>query len=279
MSQNRYRYFTTYNFAEKQSQSENEDASVFHCFDNKLYFSLSDGAGGVGVFSSAWAQHVTQGQPDVAFGPHHSLDQWLLGLGESFYNRNLPKAERIGGLVLQKFYEEGSYATLLYVWIDEEKERIMSLGIGDTCLFHFRLFGDRYILEKLYPINLQHSIDDFPKLLNWNSQHFDWPALYEHDISKGDILICCTDALARFFIRTMYNGDQHVFGNILSKAFLKSLETEQQKIAGSSIEDLLGMIGNFFDLPSEEEKIQILKSWVEVGLEDDDFTIASYIYE
>ena len=46
------------------------------------------------------------------------FDKWIDGIWEPFYNDCEEKAKAEGGMLLNKFYEEGSFATLVAVWKD-----------------------------------------------------------------------------------------------------------------------------------------------------------------
>ena len=279
MSESNLKYFTTYNFAEKDFMHENEDAYKHTVTDDMIRFALSDGAGGIGVFNGEWARFLVDNQP-IANYIEEDWQQWLSATSEQFYEHIAPDQTIADSLVLQKFYAVGSFATLLYTWIDLTNNLILSQGIGDTCLFHLRKETmENYKLIKIFPINSYNSITDFPKLLNWNIQHYNWSNTYQSTLQKGDVIICCTDGMARFFIKMLLQGDNAVFDDHLLPCFLESLRSEPEKISGNSVHGLMRMIENFLSLEGEDEKIATLQTWIDQGMEIDDFTISRYIHD
>ena len=115
---------------------------------------VSDGAGGGGVFADHWAKYLVSNLPEVPICSFPDFDAWIDGIWESFYNEHEILAKQEGGMFLDKFYDEGSFATLVAVWKESEKEcRWMSYG--DSVAFCY----DRNNGE------LQHS---FTRLVDFN---------------------------------------------------------------------------------------------------------------
>ena len=56
--------------------------------------------------------------PDEAIADYQTFDAWIDGIWEPFYNECEEIAKREGGMLLNKFYDEGSFATLVAVWGD-----------------------------------------------------------------------------------------------------------------------------------------------------------------
>lgn len=90
----------------------NEDAAIAK--DNVI--AVSDGAGGGGVFAERWSQYLVNHLPDKPIKNYKEFDEWIDGIWEPFYNDCEKEAKKIGGLFLNKFYDEGSFATLVVVW-------------------------------------------------------------------------------------------------------------------------------------------------------------------
>lgn len=90
----------------------NEDAAIA----NGDVIAVSDGAGGGGVFAERWSQYLVNHLPDKPITSYVTFDKWIDGIWESFYNECEEEAKKIGGLFLNKFYDEGSFATLVAVW-------------------------------------------------------------------------------------------------------------------------------------------------------------------
>ncbi len=90
----------------------NEDAAIV----NKNVIAVSDGAGGGGVFAERWSKYLVNHLPDKPITSYVAFDKWIDGIWEPFYNHCEKDAKTIGGLFLNKFYDEGSFATLVAVW-------------------------------------------------------------------------------------------------------------------------------------------------------------------
>ncbi|MBR4924975.1 MAG: hypothetical protein IKZ61_04400 [Prevotella sp.] len=90
----------------------NEDATIA----KENVIAVSDGAGGGGVFAECWSRYLVEKLPDKPIKNYKSFDKWIEGIWEPFYNECEDKAKSVGGMFLNKFYDEGSFATLVAVW-------------------------------------------------------------------------------------------------------------------------------------------------------------------
>ena len=90
----------------------NEDAALA-CED---VIAVSDGAGGGGVFADLWSRYLLAHLPDKPLVTYKSFDKWIDKIWEPFYNEQEERAKMEGGMLLNKFYDEGSFATLVAVW-------------------------------------------------------------------------------------------------------------------------------------------------------------------
>lgn len=104
----------------------NEDAAVA----NENLIAVSDGAGGGGVFAERWSQYLVELLPNNPITDYESFDKWIDGIWEPFYNECETQAKAIGGMFLNKFYDEGSFATLVAVWKDGQW-----MSYGDSVAF------------------------------------------------------------------------------------------------------------------------------------------------
>ncbi len=111
----------------------NEDA--FSAADHRI--AVSDGAGGCGVFANEWSQYLVDQLPTVLpitkFG---ELDRWVDGLWEAFYNAHEQQAKEGDGMLLNKFYTEGSCATVAVAW-RTGTNRWTWMAYGDSVVFHY----------------------------------------------------------------------------------------------------------------------------------------------
>ncbi|UKK47372.1 hypothetical protein L6475_09065 [Prevotella sp. E9-3] len=125
----------------------NEDAAIA----TESVIAVSDGAGGGGVFAERWSQYLVNHLPDNPIKDYKAFDKWIDGIWEPFYNDCEEEAKKIGGLFLNKFYDEGSFATLVAVW----KNGIW-ISYGDSVAFCYNRKTK----------NLQHS---FTQLVDFNN--------------------------------------------------------------------------------------------------------------
>ncbi len=104
----------------------NEDAAKA----TKKWIAVSDGAGGGGVFADLWSTYLVEHLPDEPIPDYQAFDKWVDSIWEPFYNDCEEKATLEGGLLLNKFYDEGSFATLVAVWNDGQW-----ISYGDSVAF------------------------------------------------------------------------------------------------------------------------------------------------
>ena len=125
----------------------NEDAAIA----TESVIAVSDGAGGGGVFAERWSRCLVNHVPEKPIKDYKAFDKWIDGIWEPFYNSCEEEAKKVGGLFLNKFYDEGSFATFVAVWKDGNW-----ISYGDSVAFCY---------NKKTGI-LQHS---FSKLTDFNN--------------------------------------------------------------------------------------------------------------
>lgn len=184
----------------------NEDAAAVRMG----VITVSDGAGGGGVFADCWSRYLVERLPDEPIESFEAFDKWIDGIWEPFYNGCEEEAKKIGGLFLNKFYDEGSFATLVAVW---ESGRWMSYG--DSVAFCYnRRTGE-----------LQHSftcLADFnrpPYLINCKDP------LDENGFRSGkfnidddSFVFAVSDTLAHYILMMYEVAHRVKFGNELQEA-------------------------------------------------------------
>ena len=99
-------------FAKFEEGTVNEDAAIA----KENVIAVSDGAGGGGVFAERWSDYLVNHLSDKPIKSYKAFDKWIDSIWEPFYNECEEEAKKIGGLFLNKFYDEGSFATLVAVW-------------------------------------------------------------------------------------------------------------------------------------------------------------------
>jgi hypothetical protein len=248
------RYKTIYNFIEKNSEYENEDALVVKESNDFHLLSLSDGAGGAGIFCKDWALFLAEQQPVAPFCSDLQASEWFLKLSKLFYEKQIKKIDTSDDFVREKFYEDGSYATLLYCWVSKKENTLYYTGTGDTTLFIFSKNGKEFIPQVIYPINTQNKLNDSPKLLNWNKELKYSLLSNSASFKNGDIAIMCTDGLARRIIYQLYILDQQNTENLLGPS-----------ISASKDLDLLEFIRTGFDFKTVAN---FLRYWEKLIVKD-----------
>lgn len=177
-------------FTEKYA---NEDA-VF-AYGNCI--AVSDGAGGYGVFADEWSGYLINNLPKTEpLTDFQSLDQWLDNIWEDFYNHHEEKAREVDGILLNKFYNEGSCATLVAVWkIDDNQCRWMAYG--DSVVFHYNRATQR----------LEHSftkLTDFeqsPFLINCKDPLIESKAYFgTFNTDASSVVFVASDALSHYLL-------------------------------------------------------------------------------
>ena len=166
----------------------NEDAAIA----KESFIAVSDGAGGGGVFADCWSQYLVNNIPNKPIKNYNAFDKWIDGIWESFYNEHELKAKVEGGMFLNKFYDEGSFATLVAVWKDGQW-----VSYGDSVAFCYNMKSGE----------LQHSftrLADFnhpPYLINCKDP-LDKKGFRNGKlkITKDCIVFAASDALAHFIL-------------------------------------------------------------------------------
>jgi len=153
---------------------------------------VSDGAGGGGVFADLWSRYLVENLPDDPINDFPAFDKWIDSIWEPFYNECEEKAKVEGGMLLNKFYDEGSFATLVAVWKNGQW-----ISYGDSVAFCY----DKKTGE------LQHSfgqLSDFnnpPYLVNCkdslNEQGF---KSGQFDVHPDCVIFAASDALAHYIL-------------------------------------------------------------------------------
>lgn len=110
----------------------NEDAVI----SKEGVIGVSDGAGGGGLFADKWSAYLLENLPNTPLLSADEADGWLETIWETFYNECEQTALKSGGLLLDKFYDEGSFATLAAVWRVEDSKCVW-VSYGDSVAFHY----------------------------------------------------------------------------------------------------------------------------------------------
>jgi hypothetical protein len=184
----------------------NEDAVIA----KKELIAVSDGAGGGGVFAERWSNYLVNHLPDKPIKNYKAFDKWIDGIWEPFYNDCEEEAKKIGGLFLNKFYDEGSFATFVAVW-----KNGMWISYGDSVVFCYNLKSK----------DLQHSftrLADFnnpPYLINCkdplDEKGFRWG---KFDVDDDCVVFAASDTLAHYILMMYEVANKDRFSEELQEA-------------------------------------------------------------
>lgn len=187
----------------------NEDASIA----KEHIIAVSDGAGGGGLYADLWSAYLLEHLPETPIASFSQLDAWIDGIWESFYKDCEEKAKREGGMVLDKFYNEGSFATLAAVWKCDGGCSWMTYG--DSVAFHYNKCTR--LLEHSFT-----SLSDFnnpPYLINCKDPlKEDGFRCGKFDTDGDSIVFCATDALAHFVLMTYEIANSRLYSEELAEA-------------------------------------------------------------
>jgi len=206
------------------------------------WIAVSDGAGGGGVFADKWSRYLVDHLPDNPITEYATFDKWIDSIWEPFYNDYEAIAKAEGGMLLNKFYDEGSFATLIALWDDGHW-----ISYGDSVAFCY---------ERNTGI-LQHTfghIADFnnpPYLVNCkdpsNENGF---KNGRFQVNDSCLVFAASDALAHY-IMTMYEvANKDMFADELHEAM--EAKTKNSKFINTAMsikkidfeKDVIGKLSN-----------------------------------
>ena len=170
----------------------NEDAVIAQ----ENIIAVSDGAGGGGLFAERWSAYLLNHLPATPISSADELDAWIGDIWEPYYNQCETDAKKLGGLSLDKFYDEGSFATLVAVWRLSDTE-CQWMSFGDSVAFHYN-----YRTKQLeHSFGTLADFDKPPYLINCKDE------LLKEGFRKGifhtdsdSLIFVASDALAHYIL-------------------------------------------------------------------------------
>lgn len=203
----KYNHRTTGKFEEG---CNNEDYALAH----EGMIAVSDGAGGGGLFAEKWSRYLLKKLPHAPIESADDLDGWIGGIWEMFYNSCEQEAKRLGGISLDKFYDEGSFATLVAAWWTAN-DSCRWMDYGDSVAFHYNRATGR----------LEHSFgrlgdfDEPPYLINCKDE------LRKEGFRAGvfrtggeSVVFAASDALSHYIMMMYAASRRDEFADELSEA-------------------------------------------------------------
>ena len=245
----------------------NEDAVIA----KKELIAVSDGAGGGGVFAERWSNYLVNHLPDKPIKNYKAFDKWIDGIWEPFYNDCEEDAKKIGGLFLNKFYDEGSFATLLAVW-----KNGMWLSYGDSVAFCF----NRKTKDLQHTFTRLADFNNPPYLINCKD------ALDEKGFRSGQfaidddsVIMAASDTLAHYILMMYEVSYKDRFSEKLQEAINAQTKNSNfiktaMAIDGLDFErDVINKLLNCSTWPILQSHIKGLKKKGLIGHDDYSFVI------
>ena len=193
-------------------------------FSSDTCIAVSDGAGGCGLFADEWSQYLIEQLPkNKPVTSFTELDEWVDGIWETFYNDHEERAKEGDGILLNKYYNEGSCATIAAAWITEEKI-CKWMAYGDSVVFHYS--KETGVLEHSFT-----KLSDFsnpPRLVSSKDP------LEEEGFSSGDfyldessVVFAASDALSHYIMMMYELSKSKEYGAELAEEYLKASGNSQ----------------------------------------------------
>lgn len=244
----------------------NEDAAI----ERKEVIAVSDGAGGGGVFAERWSQYLVNHLPEKPIKNYKAFDKWIDSIWEPFYNECEEEAKKIGGLFLNKFYDEGSFATLVAVW-----KNGLWICYGDSVAFCYnKKTGE-----------LQHS---FTRLADFNNPPYlinckdplneDGFRSGKFKVEKNCIVFAASDTLAHYILMMYEVDNKERFADELKEAI--DAQTKNSNFIKTAmalervdfVKDVIDKLHNCYTWPILQSHIKGLKKKGLIG--HDDYSLA-----
>lgn len=250
----------------------NEDSVI--CKSNLI--AVSDGAGGGGLFAERWSRYLLDHLSDAPFADADALDQWIESIWEPYYTQCEEDAKLLGGLSLDKFYDEGSFATLIAVWKLSDNE-CRWISFGDSVAFHYNL--RTHILE--HSFGALSDFDRPPYLINCKDElkkEGFKSGVFQTD--KDSIVFVASDALSHYIMMLYEVSKKGEFEQELTHVLKQQSKNENYvkmalnckkiKFEQEVITKLCNCIGNAHNLAKHIQKL--LKNGL-IALDDYSFAV------
>lgn len=198
----------------------NEDNVL--CVENCI--AVSDGAGGTGVFADKWSKYLLDHLPtDKYFASFREFDDWIDSIWEDFFNEYEKKAD-VDHVLLRKFWDEGSCATLAAIWKCEDRF-FCWIRYGDSVPFCYNIKTKRLQYARMNLAHFSHP----PHLINCKEP------LVKHGFLQGDfyadenevIFFVASDALSHYLLM-MYQLLSDLNFNLELNEVRKAFNTNSQ---------------------------------------------------
>ena len=244
----------------------NEDAAIA----KENVIAVSDGAGGGGVFAERWSQFLVGDLPEAPIMNYREFDKWIDGIWEPFYNDCEEEAKKIGGLFLNKFYDEGSFATLVTIW-----KNGAWVGYGDSVAFCY----NRKTKELKHSFTQLTDFNNPPYLINCKDPlNEDGFRCGKFKVDNDCIVFAASDTLAHYILMMYEVAHKDWFAEELKEAIDAQTKNSNYIKTAMTIEgldfekDVLVKLQNCYTWPILQSHIKGLKKKGLIG--HDDYSLA-----
>lgn len=158
---------------------------------------VSDGAGGGGLFAERWSKYLVDNLPNEPITGYNDFCIWLDAIWEPFFCHYEQESKELGNFALNKFYEEGAYATIGCVWLDDTIQKYHWVSYGDSVIFKYNIASK----ELFYSIKSLSEFNQPPFLVNCIKQtKEDGFCFGQGFYDNNDIFFIASDALSHYLI-------------------------------------------------------------------------------
>ena len=244
----------------------NEDAGIVKV----SFIAVSDGAGGGGVFADRWSKYLVEHLPDMPIADFATFDGWIDSIWEPFYNACEAEAQEEGGMILNKFYDEGSFATLVAVWNTGQW-----VSYGDSVAFCY----NRKTKELQHSFTRLADFNNPPYLINCkdplNENGF---RSGKFKVDKNCIVFAASDTLAHYILMMYEVDNKKRFADELKEAIdaqTKNSNFIRTAMALESLnfeKDVIVKFQNCYTWPILQSHVKSLKKKGMIG--HDDYSLA-----
>ena len=261
--------------AAKPGQDQvNEDSVVL----GDSLMAVSDGAGGGGMYADKWSAHIVSRLPPKPIKSFETLDEWVGEMWKPFYDKYELEAQAAGVLALQKFYDEGSFATLAAAWIDGNVCRW--IAYGDSVVFHYQAATGQLSHSFTYLCDFNRP----PYLISLHD-----PLIKkafrpgEYTLQAGDVVICASDALAHYILMQYELAHRDEYRAELDDAVVARTGNSVHIMVASSLDTDFGrdVIGKLVNCNGDDEAFRKhMESLLRKGLISlDDYSCTIYTHQ
>lgn len=249
--------------------SVNEDSAIA----KGNLIAVSDGAGGGGVFAERWSEYLVNKLPLTPITSFDQLDSWIESIWEPFYLCCEDEAKKIGGMFLDKFYDEGSFATLACAWYANKK--VHWLAYGDSVVFHYnRKTGLlKHSFGTLVDFNSAPYLINCKDELNPNGFNCG-----DFNVEKDDVIFICSDALAHYILSSYYIANKSLYSKELNNAIESRTKNENLILSALNrkIDDFNQVVNPLFNSISHDYNFRkhITKLLNQKVIANDDYSMA-----